>query len=529
MTFLNANLGPEQLKDCRVTVVGLGRFGGGISAVRYLAAQGAIVSLTDRCSENELKHSLAEISDVSLRQTFFGGHPDEAFRECDVVVINPAVRPHDDLFLKLSDLKIPITTEIQLLLSHLQNRDLLTPNPAANQGSNSATPSDAQKIRLVGVTGTNGKSTTSALIYHLLKTSFTSDQSDSESQTPQVWLGGNIGNSLLPVVDEIRPGDIVVLELSSFQLHYLKGLSFSPDIAVLTSFTANHLDWHQDLSDYRASKQVLFARQRRDQVAIIPADHLIEGQHPVSLSDEDDLPIWRLRTQSFRFGIEDEGLDGVYFDEDALIVRFNGIEDAVRVSLPDSLKGVHNQSNMSAAVCAAVQAGANLHSIQRQLVRFQGLPFRMQQIAMHAGVKFINDSSSTTPESTFAAVRTFSDRIVSSRGTAFDSRLVVIVGGHDKGSDYRALVDCLCQFADAVVLIGAIAGTLSDLLALANPKALESVVAKDMKSAFTAAVELAGSSGIVLLSPGCSSLGWFRDYVDRGQQFNVLVEQWTQR
>lgn len=555
--------------------MGLGRFGGGIAAVHYLVHQQAVVTVTDQLPHQQLQKSLQQIKDLPIAHTFFGGHPPEAFADCELLIVNPAVKP-DHPVLKLCDkLAIPVMTEIQLLLLHLQSRgDQLrnnlsfeqtpavgaTPTQQTSTAEGSASNSVTPWATVVAVTGSNGKSTTATLIQHLLTSEFESpdasiDPNSNYSSKPTVsdsavaqiqksshtsppkrkcWLGGNIGGSLLAEVDQINQGDVVVLELSSFQLHYLQHFDFAPDVAVLTGFSPNHLNWHPNLQHYQQSKQNLFRRQHRQQAAVLPEAHSTNGQRIFSPKhDEIDQPTWRIRCKEFRFGTVDDGLEGVFWEDNWLIVRRNGVEDAVRISLPTSLSGTHNLHNLTAAACAAVLVGADPMKFSTSVRKFAGLPYRLSISGQQKHIQLVNDSASTTPESAIAAVQTMRQRLID-QGSRFSAaekgRLVAIAGGADKGSDLTELAKQLAQHADAVVAIGSVGESLAQLIRQHSESVCKQViVADDFCAAFRQAVELVASTGIVLLSPGCSSFGWFRDYVDRGQQFDSLVEQWIQR
>ena len=469
-------------QDCRVTVMGLGRFGGGVAATRWLVDRGARVTVTDLRAAGELQESLAQLDGVALESLVLGDHPESAFADRDVLVVNPAVRPGNRFVERFREAGI-VSSEIELLLSALP-----------------------PGVTVIGVTGSNGKSTTSALIHHLLV-----------ERSGQVWLGGNIGHSLLPDVARMQRGDIVVLELSSFQLHYLAETQLAVDVAVVTNLTANHLDWHADLSAYAAAKHVLVARQSLRQVAILPADD--------AAFDE-----WRVRGQRVVFGACDNGEDGVFVEDGMLVVRRAASEDATRLDLPSSLSGVHQQRNLAAALAAVEQVDpqrTTVAGLADRLARFQTLPHRQEQVAVHNGIRFVNDSNATTPESTMAALESL-------RGP-----ITLIAGGASKGVDLSHLAAVIRRRVRHVVLIGETAHTLASLIrgeAAGRPheRASDQVsdvcqvqLSETLEAAFGAAVALVSQGGIVLLSPACASFGMFRDYRDRGEQFSKLAKGWT--
>jgi UDP-N-acetylmuramoylalanine--D-glutamate ligase len=463
--------------------MGLGRFGGGVAAARFLAQQGAIVTVTDLRSAEELADSIAALSDVRIQHWALGQHPPEVFSECQILVVNPAVKPDNSFVRDAVQRSADVTTEIELFLRH---------NPAP----------------VIAVTGSNGKSTTTALIHHLLQGSPTDDEPNSGFR--RIWLGGNIGISLLDRLTEITQDDMVVLELSSFQLETLRRKRFRPQIAVLTNFSPNHLDWHGTVAEYRKAKQTIFDFQTADDVSIVPAD---EENSP----DGHEPRPWKTRGQRMQFGISDQGDDGVYFDDGNLTLRAarGTFEDSVRLRIPAQLPGVHNALNVAAACCGAWQAGANPDSFSATLKTFQPLPHRLQLVAEQAGRQFWNDSIATTPESAIMALRVFS------------GRAILLAGGYDKGQDLRQFANEIKTRAKAVVLMGKTAETLKTLLDSGDQTAtLPAVVVGDFAEAFARAVALSNPGDIVLLSPGCASYGWFRDYRERGELFCQFAREW---
>lgn len=465
------------------TVMGLGRFGGGVAAARFLADHGAIVTVTDLQPSDELTDSIAALADVRIHRWELGEHPMDVFQTCQLLVVNPAVRPDNPLVLEVIQRGVDVTTEIELFLRH---------NPAP----------------VIAVTGSNGKSTTTALINHLLRGSASDGEPNSGFR--KTWLGGNIGISLLEQLPEMTPDDIVVLELSSFQLETLRRKHFRPQIAVLTNFSPNHLDWHTTFSAYRRAKQAIFDFQTADDVAILPADdeYRMDGMEPEP---------WKTRCRRMRFGIADQGDDGVFVEDGSLILRAarGTFEDSVRLTIPAQLPGIHNALNVAAAACAAWQAGANPESFSASLKTFLPLPHRLQLVAENAGRQFWNDSIATTPESAMMALRVFS------------GRAVLLAGGYDKGQDLRQFAEEIKTRAKAVVLMGNTAESLKTLLHGGDQVAtLPMIVAKDFTEAFARAVALSDQGDIVLLSPGCASYGWFRDYRERGELFCQLAREW---
>lgn len=417
----------------RVTVMGLGRFGGGVGVTRWLVHHGARVLVTDLQPQQDLRKSLAQLSpliddgSVHLR---LSQHLQTDFTACDLVVANPAVPlPWNNSFLQAArGASVPITTEIRLLVERLNRQ------------------------RLIGITGTAGKSTTTAMIHHILTGTGTASH-----------LGGNIGGSLLTQLDEIQPHGWIVLELSSAMLYWLGedvgfdgAVGWSPHVAVLTNIHQNHLDWHGSFSHYKQCKHNIFKYQQS-------GDHALRG-------DELEAPT-----------------------------------DRIRIQIPRA----HNQRNAQMAIDAAC-AAAKLDPVEAAAVLgdFAGLPHRLQLVAEHEGLRFYNDSKSTTPKATVLAVESFGE----------SSRIHLIAGGYDKGLDLSPIPE-LAPSLGGLYTIGATGRGIADAAARASCcefcGTLETAVERAMSKMRT--------GDVLLLSPGCASWDQFDNYEQRGEAFVKLV------
>jgi UDP-N-acetylmuramoylalanine--D-glutamate ligase len=434
--------------------MGLGRFGGGIGAARYLARQGALVTVTDLKPEAELVESLAQLRDVPLHGLHLGGHRAEDFADADLVVASPAVRPHHQLLQLARGRGVPVTTEIALLIEG-------RPNPA------------------VAVTGTAGKSTTASLMASIWR-----------AAGIRSHFGGNIGGSLLDVADDIRPDDWLVLELSSFQLTYLD--DWSPRIAVVTNFAPNHLDWHGTVEEYRRAKQAILRRQGPGDWAVLNAD---------------DLEVLRWPTAARVVACSHVGCA-----PDRLIAQVGDRHIVVPRPSLARLPGPHNTLNLLQAITAAAVVGIDDKTIAAGLAAFTPLPHRLEFVGEWQGRKFYNDSKATTPE---AAIRALE---------SFDAPLVLLAGGSSKGADLAPFAAAIGRRAKAVALLGETGPALDRLLGNdSDGSQVSRQVCRDFDAAFAWAVAQSRPGDVVLLSPGCASFGWFRDYADRGERFRGLV------
>ena len=316
-----------------VTVMGLGHFGGGVGAARWLAEQEAEVTVTDLATAEQLARPLAELVDMTLAAVHLGGHCEEDFASATLVVVNPAVRL-DNPFLQIAARNgARLTTEIELFI-------------------------EACPAPIIAVTGSNGKSTTAAMIAAVLR-----------ADGRLVYLGGNIGGSLLMDLPQIKSDDWVVLELSSFQLAHLGNSITMPHVAVITNFSPNHLNWHDTLANYRTAKQRLLSGQSSRDIAVLD-NSLLET------NDWSDCVTGRL-------------------------LRPADWADLPALHTP----GEHNLRNAALAAAAARAAGCSQETIARGLGSFQTLPGRLQLVATVEHKHYYNDTTATTPESTIAAVQ----------------------------------------------------------------------------------------------------------------------------
>lgn len=410
--------------------MGLGRFGGGVGVTRFAAAQGAHVCVTDRATREDLAQSVARIADldVDLR---LGEHLESDFANADVVVVNPAVKPDNPLLLAALNNGATLTTEIGLLIERLPDRR-----------------------RVIGITGSAGKSTVTAMVGHMLTRAGT-----------RVHVGGNLGGSLLASLDTITGDDWVVLELSSFMLHYLAAARWSPRIAVVTSFAPNHLDWHGTADHYLASKQTLFDFQQPDDVSIgsttvantFVCDTYVETGEPIGLM----------------------------------------------------IPGAHNQLNAAIAVATAHAAlGGDAAALAEILSDFPGLPHRLERVADRDGVAFYNDSKCTTPDAAVLAIDAFP------AGTVH-----LICGGYDKGSDLSLMARHAAAHCAGVYTIGVTGDAIADVAGTIASRC------GSLDRAVQEAMRVARKGDAVVLSPGCASWDQFANYEARGEMFANLVTQ----
>ena len=431
----------------RVVVMGLGQFGGGVGAARYLASRVGRVLVTDLLPADRLSDSLAQLDGLPIDYCL-GQHRVEDFVNADLVVVNPAVNEHNNRYLLAArDAGVPLTSEIRLTIG-------LLPNPH----------------RTIGVTGTAGKSTVTAMIGHILTTALGENR---------VHVGGNLGGSLLDRVDQMTGDDWVVLELSSFMLEGLGEDRWSPHTAVLTNLSANHLDRHASMNAYVEAKQVILTHQQPDHHAVLGPG--VERQmRPIAKN--------------------------VYH-----------VTGPANGPLPLAIPGPHNQLNAAMAVRAAACVGVDARQAAEALTGFTGLPHRLQLVCEHRGVRYYNDSKATTPEAAQLALASFGPNTPQhpTDGTAIH----LIAGGYDKGSDLTGLGRVAGERCCGVYTIGATGNAIADAADHAEARVVR---CQTLDRAVEHACGHARDGEVVLLSPGCASWDQFDNYQQRGA---VFVEQ----
>lgn len=469
MPFKPFLLQNQDLSGCRVTVLGLGRFGGGIAVTQFLAARGAQITVLDAKTAAELEDSLDQLQDIP-QVSFLLGEASPELPPTDLLVVNPAIPPQHPLLLQAEAEQIPVTSEMELFWQL---------NPA----------------RVVGVTGSNGKSTTTAMIHSVFSVS-----------GAKCWLGGNIGVSLLPVVDQIQPADWVILEMSSFQLFALDRLQVSPQIAVVTNFSPNHLDWHQTLDHYRHSKQTICRWQTSEETVIINAD-------------DPDLRDWDVPGNVLTFGSNADLNPDVLVDEQAFMAH----QFAENLQPLLKVPGWHNRMNAAAAITAGFCADLDRKEIQQGLESFEGLPHRLQFLGEYAGRRFYNDSLATTPESAICALEAFEP-----------GQVIVLAGGYDKKVDLTPFSCELLMRTKATALMGDTGVKLHELMTKQRAKnqpnsgVAISEPQQSFKEAFDWAFQQSAPGNVILLSPGCASYGWFSNFQERGARFESLFRELSQ-
>ena len=458
----------ENWSGKKVIVIGAARQGTALS--RYLASKGAQVILTDMHSLDDLPANLPDLEKLGI-QLRLGGHPLELLEGADLVCVSGGVPLTIPFIQAALQRGIPLSNDSQIFL-------------------------EACPAQVIGITGSSGKTTTTALVGLMAQKYFEMKQNGHRA-----WVGGNIGNPLIEQVDQIDEDDLVVLELSSFQLELM---TRSPQIAAILNITPNHLDRHGSMQAYIAAKSRILRFQHAGDVAILNRDD--PGSWSLAENLKSDLI-------SFGFQKPDSKQNGTYIYKDAIWLQL-GRESLKMLPLEwIQLPGRHNIANVLAACAIAAAASLALPAIQTAIEEFTGIPHRLEFIRNINGVDWYNDSIATAPERTMAAI------------AAFEGPLVLLLGGRDKNLPWEDLAQLIQRRVRAVVLFGEAAGLIEKALGAVKKGETLQVISRcnTLEEAVQAAAKLAQPGDTVLLSPGCTSFDAFKDFEERGEYFRKLV------
>jgi len=447
---------PIELRNKRMLVVGLARTG--VATALFCAARGARVTATDTRTEKELGDAVAPLRTAGVALEL-GGHRQELILDADVIIPSPGV-PADAPLLQFARAKgVTIWSEIELAGRFL-------------------------KGRLIGITGSNGKTTTTSLIEHILRNAGFS-----------TVLAGNIGTPLISCVEKTSENTITVAELSSFQLELIE--KFRPNISVFLNLTPDHLDRHHTLESYGTAKARIFENQTESDSAVLNAD------------DPGTTLYAPAKPQVYWFSRNQRVAQGAFVKESEILFRREGAEETILKLADIPLAGAHNVENVLAAAAATRLAGAEPAAIAKGVRSFAGVEHRLEFVAEIGGVRFYNDSKATNVDATLKAL------------DAFPGRILIILGGKDKGSDYTVLQAPLREKAILALLIGAAADKIEKQIA--GSVAIEQ--AGTLERAVETAAHAARPGDVVLLAPACASFDQFQNFEHRGRVFKELVHQ----
>lgn len=446
----------------KIVIMGLGLFGGGVAATQYFVEQGAQVLVTDLRKPEDLHESLAMLKSLPV-QLRLGEHCMEDFLTADCIIVNPGVPDSSPYLTTARKHGIKIDTEINIVLRN-------TPAP------------------VIGITGSNGKSTTTAMIAHIFKTAgYTT------------WLGGNIGTSLLLELNKMKPSDWVVLELSSFQLDRVDGIS--PHVAVVTNISPNHLDRHGTMENYTHAKQNIIRFQKPSDVCILNA------RLP-------DLESWKNLTPGRTLIFGDQSSDVCSYENKICYRQQDQMMEIIPIEKL-SLTGWANQENAMSASAVALSQNIPTTVIAQALSTFVGLPHRLQFLGEFLGRRIYEDSDATTPESTMVAI------------DSLHKPIILIAGGSDKGFQYDLLGQKIANEVKVLILMGQNASKIRASVEK-FPHTTQIYNVPDLEAGVKLARSVSQQGDTITLSPAAASFGMFRNFVERAQIFQKLIQDYFQ-
>lgn len=456
----------------KVVIIGAARQG--IALSRYLAEKGAPVVLNDRRSDAALNEDDAALKELGV-SFVFGSHPLEILDDAALVCLSGGIPLDLPLVQEAIQRNIPLSNDSQIFL-------------------------EAAPCPVIGITGSSGKTTTTALVGEIAKQHFALKKPDYS-----VWVGGNIGYPLILDVDKMHPEDLCVMELSSFQLELM---TKSPHIAAILNLTPNHLDRHKTMSNYISAKSHILTYQTSEDIAVINRD---------DPRVRELIPEIKGKQISFGLNPPFNKQDASYYKRGKLFLQASGqVAKIIKADLIN-LRGTHNLYNILAAIAISAAAKFSLQAIYGGIVDFEGVPHRLELVRNFAGAAWYNDSIATAPDRTIAAIQ------------AFDEPIILLAGGRDKDLPWdklatliRERVDHLILFGEAAPLIQAAIGKTSSEM---RPYTLD--VCETLEKAVEKAAEHVEPGDVVLLSPGGTSFDEFTDFEERGKRFTQWVKALT--
>lgn len=456
----------------RVVMIGAARQGLALS--RYLTQHGATVILNDRRPEDELSDARQELADLDITWVT-GGHPTEILDGTDLVCLSGGVPLDMPLVEEATRRGIPLSNDSQIFLEE-------APCP------------------VIGITGSAGKSTTTALVGDIARRHY-----ELRKPNNTAWVGGNIGNPLIQYLDQMKEDDIAVMELSSFQLEIM---TVSPHIAAVLNITPNHLDRHKTMSTYISAKANILTHQGPDDVAILDRDDL----HARKLLNE-------VKGRLITFGLNEpyNKQDSTYYKRGKLYLRASGQVAKILKADLINLPGRHNLYNVLAAIAISAAASFSLQAIYDGIVAFHGIPHRLELVREWGGADWYNDSIATAPERAMAAIN------------AFDRSIVLLAGGRDKDLPWKSFSELVHQKVDHLILFGEAADLIRDAVGEPSPGNRPYTIDRvdGLEAAVQAAAERVEPGDVVLLSPGGTSFDEFIDFEERGKRFTQWVKELT--
>ncbi len=454
----------------RVVMIGAARQGLALS--RYLASQGAKVTLNDQRTELELKDPITALSMDDITWVT-GGHPFDILDDTDLVCLSGGIPLSSPIVQEAVKRDIPLSNDSQIFLEE-------APCP------------------VIGITGSSGKTTTTALVGEIANHHFSLRKPDR-----RVWVGGNIGYPLIQDLTQMDPNDLAVMELSSFQLEIMDR---SPQVATLLNLTPNHLDRHQDMAHYISAKAQILTHQSTNDIAVMNRD---------DPNVRKLFPDVKGRLITFGLNPPHDNQNATFIKRDKLYLQASGQIAKIAHTDQVNLRGQHNLYNVLAALAISAAAAFSIEAIYEGVTGFTGVSHRLELVREWGGVKWYNDSIATSPERAIAALNSFEEPIV------------LLAGGRDKNLPWQHLAKLIHQKVDHLVLFGDAANLIYHSLGSWEPETRPFTVdiCAGLEQAVQRAAQHVTPGDVVLLSPGGTSYDEFLDFEERGKKFKQWVNE----
>ena len=447
----------DRITGKRVAIIGMAR--SGLALAKLLKSYGAKVLVSELKPEDKLKEEIRTLANLGIEWEC-GGHTDQVWTNKDYVVISPGVPDNIPAVQKAQSRNVPIFSEIEVASWLCQ-------------------------AKIVGITGSNGKTTTTTLVGEILK-----------KAGREVAVAGNVGNAFSNVADRLSEDGIAVLELSSFQLEKIS--DFKPQIAVLLNLSPDHLDRYPNYDAYVAAKLRIFENQAEEDFAVLNADDSLTEKIKKSL-----------KAKIVLFSTKREIKPGVFVRNGNLVSNLEGKEIKIIPATEIGIKGPHNLSNSACAAAIALLLEVEPKVIASALREFKGVEHRLEEVTTIRGVKFINDSKATNVDSVWYALQSVPEPVI------------LIAGGKDKGSSYNPLADFVKQKVKLLILLGQAAPKIRKELG----EMTKTIDAKSLEEAVELAFKNSEPKNTVLLSPACASFDMFENFEQRGRVFKQKVRE----
>lgn len=446
-----------EIKNKKISIIGAAR--SGIGAAKLAKKFGAVPFVSDSASEEKLKDSI-EVLKSSNVEFEFGLHSQKVY-ECDLMVVSPGV-PSDAEVIKTAVSKnIKVVSELEFA-------------------------SWFCKGNIVGITGTNGKTTTTSLCGYLFN-----------ECGVKTYVAGNIGLAFSEIADQVKEGEFVSLEISSFQLDLIE--KFKPKVAMILNITPDHLNRYENsVEKYSLSKQNIYKNQDENDFLILNNDSDLLKQY-----------LLEHKSKTYWFSTKEKVMNGCWLDKDRIVFSYNSMEKFSCEVTDVFIRGEHNIQNAMAVIIAAKIFGFDNDRILYSLKTFKGVEHRLEFVKEIEGIKFINDSKATNIDSVIVALK------------SFDEPIFLILGGLDKGNDYSVIEDLVVKKVKKIYAIGSSAEKIFNYF----HNKVKTEIRKDLEEVIASALSEARSGDVVLLSPACASFDMFENYEHRGKVFKEIVNR----